>query len=213
MIQKICISLLLSTIFFYSPSNADTKIQGKFLDELVLKGINDGRYFQLINKFRYLDPAGITWIVPVNERVNGASIPPILWSLVGGPWSGKYRRASVIHDYFFRTKKYASESVHRVFYDAMLTGGVSTIKAKLMYYAVLRFNDRWERQTYIKDCGTKINCYPILEGEEPPVSYSRISIPYDENDLKNAEQRIETENLSIKDIEKLAKNNLKQANK
>jgi hypothetical protein len=210
--KLILFSALLSVLVFCSSSNAEMQKQGRFLDELILKDLADGRNFELIKQFRYLDPAKITWVVPAGEKVDGASIPQVLWSIIGGPWSGKYRRASVIHDYFFRTKKYESGSVHRVFYDAMLTDGVSPIKAKVMYYAVLRFNDRWEARSNLDDCGPRINCLPILADE---IKYydRRVSVSFDEADLKNARQVIETQNLSIETIEQMAKNNLQEASK
>ena len=118
--------------------------EGKYLDELVLRDVGDGRQFELVNEYRCSDSRNTLWTVPKRTVVNGASIPSYLWSIVGGPWEGKYRNASVIHDYFFDRKQYDSDSVHWVFYDAMITSGVDKVKAKVMYFAVLRFNPAWK---------------------------------------------------------------------
>ena len=146
--------------------------EGKYLDKLVLKDVGDGRQFELVSEYRYVDPKNTLWTVPKGTVVNGASIPRYLWSLVGGPWEGLYRNASVIHDYFFDRKQYDSDSVHRVFYDAMLTSGVPQLKAKIMYFAVLRFNPRWKAlEVTVKPCPqtptghVRYNCFPVLADE------------------------------------------------
>jgi hypothetical protein len=61
--------------------------------------------FKLLSEYKYKDSKGTIWIVPEGVIVDGASVPTPLWSIIGSPWSGKYRNASVIHDYFFDTKK------------------------------------------------------------------------------------------------------------
>jgi hypothetical protein len=114
--------------------------EGQFVGELVLKDIDpDGRNFELVEPFGYIDPKGVRWQAEKGLVTDGASIPQVFWSIVGGPYEGRYRRASIIHDYYCDHKYRSWERVHRVFYDAMLTGGVDPIKAKLMFYAVRRF--------------------------------------------------------------------------
>src|SRR3954449_8919126 len=59
---------------------------------------SDGRSMTLLNELRYTDPDGVVWIAPAGSNLDGASIPRSLWSLMGGPFEGKYRNASVLHD-------------------------------------------------------------------------------------------------------------------
>jgi len=59
---------------------------------------NDGRSMTLLSELRYTDPQGVVWIAPAGSQVDGASIPRSLWSFMGGPFEGKYRNASVLHD-------------------------------------------------------------------------------------------------------------------
>ena len=54
---------------------------------------------ELLEDFWYEDPKGKRWNTPKGSTINGATIPKALWSIVGPPFVGKYRRASVIHDY------------------------------------------------------------------------------------------------------------------
>jgi hypothetical protein len=118
--------------------------QDHFVGELMLRD-NDpnGRYFELMAPFGYVDPAGARWQAEKGLVTDGASIPQVLWSIVGGPYEGRYRRAAIIHDFYCDRKYRSWERVHRVFYDAMLTGEVGPLKAGLMYYAVWRFGPRW----------------------------------------------------------------------
>lgn len=98
---------------------------------------------ELLKPISYVDGNGFEWKVPAGENVDGATIPRAAWSMVGGPYSGKYRNASVIHDRYCSTKSETWRATHDMFYDAMRCSGVSKKLAKIMYYAVYRFGPRW----------------------------------------------------------------------
>ena len=115
-----------------------------YLGDLVLKSLPDGRRMELLQDFGFVDALERKWVVPKGWVVDGASIPQPLWAFVGGPFSGKYRDASVIHDYFCDVRRRPWDEVHQLFYDAMRVSGVSPLKAKLMYLAVYRFGPRWD---------------------------------------------------------------------
>lgn len=106
--------------------------------------------FELSEPFHFDDPDAKRWAVPARTVVNGASIPQVFWSIIGGPFEGDYLNASVIHDYFFVTKTESSEATHRVFYLGMLAKGVPTWKAKAMYWAVSTFNDSWQARQVVR---------------------------------------------------------------
>lgn len=98
--------------------------------------------------FSFIDSFGVTWLVPKGAVVDGASIPKPFWSIIGGPLEGKYRDASVIHDYYCDTwKKHGRPwmSVHKAFYHAMLASDVPQAKAIAMYIAVRQFGPRWNQ--------------------------------------------------------------------
>lgn len=81
---------------------------------------------------------------PKGSVVDGASIPKIFWSFVGGPFEGQYRNASIVHDTECDAKTYAWQAVHRMFYNASRAGGVGWIKAHVLYAAVYYFGPRWK---------------------------------------------------------------------
>jgi len=104
-----------------------------------------GQSVRLVEAFSYRDPDGVLWEVPRRYVSNGASIPSVLWSVAGGPFSGAYRDASIIHDYYCERMTRSWEDTHRVFYDAMIARGVSEAEATKKYWAVHYLGPRWNR--------------------------------------------------------------------
>lgn len=117
---------------------------GKYEGELVTRWDPDGRHMHLSDGFAFVDQKGTRWSVPKGAKVDGASIPQSLWSVIGGPFSGKYRAASVIHDYYCDVQTRPSKDVHMVFHDAMLASGVTPNWAKILYNAVDWFGPSWQ---------------------------------------------------------------------
>jgi hypothetical protein len=113
------------------------------MGRLILEPLRDGRLMRVVEPFGFLDPEQKRWPVPVGTKVDGASIPQPLWSLIGGPFEGKYRDASVVHDYYCDVRTEPCKAVHRVFYLAMRASGLSDQRAKFMYAAVYFAGLRW----------------------------------------------------------------------
>lgn len=101
------------------------------------------REMKLLEPFAFKGPDCKSWPVPKGALVDGASIPQVFWSVIGGPFEGRYRDASVVHDYYCKIKSEPWEKVHDMFYDAMLANGVDSNKAALMFYAVRWFGPKW----------------------------------------------------------------------
>ena len=90
----------------------------------------------LIEDFWYLDPNGRKWPAPKGSIINGASIPAPLWSTVGSPYTGDYRRASIVHDVACKDQTVNRKEADVMFYNACLAGGCSLAQAKLLYTGV-----------------------------------------------------------------------------
>ncbi|WP_066650080.1 MULTISPECIES: DUF1353 domain-containing protein [Sphingomonas] len=118
------------------------RFEGDFLVTL----LDDGRNIRLESDLVFIDPADVRWAAPKGAVVDGASIPKGFWSIIGGPLEGKYRNASIIHDWFCDKRTRTWQATHRVFYDGMIASGVGAVQAKLMYYAVLWGGPRWEER-------------------------------------------------------------------
>jgi hypothetical protein len=71
---------------------------GYYSGEPVTRWNSDGRNMTVVTELRYTDPKGEVWVAPAGSVTDGASIPRYLWSIMGGPFEGQYRNASVLHD-------------------------------------------------------------------------------------------------------------------
>ena len=92
----------------------------------------------------FVDNRHNRWIAEAGRKIDGASIPRFFWRFIGGPFSGKYRRASVVHDVYCEDRTQPSRDVHAMFYNAMRADGVSSVKAWLMWAAVRLFGPRFD---------------------------------------------------------------------
>lgn len=144
-IRRFCFLLLLSFLIWSPASHAEDV--GEFLGNPQAEWDPDGRTMLLLQDFIYVDPAGKEWVAPAGSKVDGASIPQMFWWLIGGPFEGRYRNASVVHDTECQEPyKHHWQDVHRMFYWASRAGGVRKVKAKVMFAAVYHFGPRWPWQ-------------------------------------------------------------------
>lgn len=140
--------------------------------------LEDGRIIMLLEDFSYIDPQGVNWTAPKGAQADGASIPRALWTVLGGPLEGRYRDASIIHDFYCSRRNKPWKSVHRVFYDAMITSRVSKAKAKLMYAGVYLGGPRWSDMDVHNTQITvsRLNGAPGIITFAPGASFSRRTI-------------------------------------
>ena len=115
---------------------------GRFEGQLVVEFLPGGRNVKLERSFAFVDQSGRTWDVPAGTETDGASVPKAFW-ITHPPFTGKYRAAAVIHDYYCQTKSRDWRDTHRVFYQAMLAADVPEREAKGLFAAVYHFGPRW----------------------------------------------------------------------
>lgn len=97
------------------------------------------RKMVLEEAFTFTDPMGTVWTVPAGYSIDGASIPKALWALIGSPYTGDYRRASIVHDKACddAMKDYnARRAADRMFFHACRAGGCSTDESTTLYLGV-----------------------------------------------------------------------------
>lgn len=92
---------------------------------------------------RFIDPAGVVWIADVGLEFDGASIPPVLWILIGSPFTGKYRKAAVLHDSACKRRDRPYYAAHWMMYMAMRAKGVGHFRAYCMFKLLLWFGSKW----------------------------------------------------------------------
>lgn len=114
-------------------------IQGR----VVASWCNDGRQMFLDESVSFRDSFGVIWEAPAGAVIDGASIPRFFWRVVGGPFEGKYRRASVVHDWHCAIRVRPSRDVHRVFREMCRASGCGRVFSFLLWAAVRVFGPRF----------------------------------------------------------------------
>jgi hypothetical protein len=141
--MKFLVAVVLATVLSVSVwSSHAQELFGRFKGEIVASWDAGGRNMKLQSPFGYVDPSGLEWDVPAGYETDGASVPTIFWSPYP-PFTGKYRAAAVIHDYYCYARPRPWQLTHQVFYFAMRAAGVAERQAKVMYGAVYFFGPRW----------------------------------------------------------------------
>ncbi len=187
-IAVICTALIIVAIGVWIMTTSMGQF-GYFEGRVVAVWSNDGRQMTLNEPFVYVAPDGKKWNAPNGSVVDGASIPRLFWTLIGGPFEGKYRNASVVHDVACQEKMESWEEVHLMFYFACRCGGVGTAKAKLMYWAVYHGCPRWKR--------CLVDGKPVYEMRSPPIKH------FDEEQVQRITSYIETNNPSLEELRSL----------
>lgn len=74
---------------------------------------------------------------------DGASIPVWAWPLIGSPFTGKYRKAAVIHDTLCYFRDRPARACHEIFREMLRALGVGRFRAAVMYRALLLGGSKW----------------------------------------------------------------------
>lgn len=175
-----------------------------FVGKLVLEDLvpPDDRKFKLKEDLEYVDPSGIHWYARSGLVFDGASIPRSLWTIIGSPYTGTYRRAAVLHDYYCDNHYRIWQDVHRMFYDAMLTDGTGSFKAKVMYYAVYRFGPRWSIDEIVT-CPKGMAC--AKPGDlKVSVAHPIVDDAAAVAEMQGVEETLKQKDLTLNEIEALA---------
>ena len=186
------LATVLITLIGCQPESPSKEDFGKFEGEVIAKWLPDGRKMKLRRSFAYLASDGKRWNAPRGSVVDGASIPRAFWSLIGGPFEGKFRNASVVHDVACIEMSEPWEEVHEMFYNACRCGDVGELTAKFMYAAVHNFGPRWEYRVEASPGGTRM-LKAVKQVVPPPT----------EETVQKYMQYIKTHNPSLEDIRKL----------
>lgn len=107
-----------------------------FLSALILNDDGTGDSFTLVRPLRYQTDVPPTRVitVPIGFTTDFASVPRGFWNLF--PKTGPWDRASVVHDYLYRTQGSTKAGADAIFYEAMGVSGVPAWKRVTLYLAV-----------------------------------------------------------------------------
>ncbi len=97
------------------------------------------RKMKLLEEFSFTDSSTKKWITSIGAVVDGASIPRALWTVVGSPYTGDYRRASIVHDVACEeagADKEKRRKADKMFFHACRAGGCSIWQSIILYLGV-----------------------------------------------------------------------------
>lgn len=160
-VKLLVFAVVAAAVYWWWAYESTDPAYGRFEGEVVTKWITDDLEMELVKDFEYVDPGGKRWTAPTGSVINGASIPSVFWSLIGGPFEGRFRKASVLHDAACDVQAESWEDVHRMFYDACRCSRVGIGKAQTMYWAVYHFGPRWPND----DTDARTEVQPIQPDE------------------------------------------------
>lgn len=152
--QKSIVALALLLATWAAHGNECPVRVGEYSGTVKAEWLTKTREMKLLEPFAFKGPDCKVWPVPKDAIVDGASIPKVFWSLIGGPFEGRYRDASVVHDYYCKVRTEPWEEVHEMFYHAMLANGVDSSKAGAMFYAVRWFGPKWQLVRSLSSVGS-----------------------------------------------------------
>jgi hypothetical protein len=118
-------------------------MRAHFEGALCVEIMGGGRDIVLIEPFAFVDAGGYRWEVHEGTRVDGSSNPRWLWPLIGSPFVGKHRRASVPHDLYCRERIRTWQATHKMYHEAMIIDGVPDGEADRKLWFLMRFGPRW----------------------------------------------------------------------
>ena len=171
---------------------------GRFLAPPETRWSGDGRDMILLKDFVFIDSRGKSWLAEKDTIVNGASIPRMLWTMTGGPLTGRFRNASIVHDAECERMTSPSTDVHRMFYDACRAGGVEERDAKYLYWAVANYGPTWQTRSVSTVAATAPPVGAGLKSTPPNTTTIRLDARQPtEKELEWAEEYFKQENPSI----------------
>jgi hypothetical protein len=90
------------------------------------------------------------YTIPALFRYDGASVPRLLWTIIGVTPDGLHRAATLIHDYLYMERDlhgHSRKEVDLLFYNQMIELGMPRRKAKIMHRGlVLAGGFVWRRK-------------------------------------------------------------------
>lgn len=82
---------------------------------------------------------GTTIRVPKFFQYDGASIPSMVWPLIGSPFNPRFMVPAVFHDWIYHTHIIDEAPANELFYELLLKNKVGETKAVIMKKAVETF--------------------------------------------------------------------------
>ena len=83
---------------------------------------------RLLARLVYHAAGGVSYVVPEGFVSDGASIPRLLWTLLGHPWAEPHGRAAVLHDWLYATGLVTRARADALFLESLQALEVGRVK-------------------------------------------------------------------------------------
>ena len=178
-------------VFAAGAENID---HGSFEGRVVVEWLDDPFVptMRLVRSFAYREPQGKVWAVPQGHIIKGRGMPPLFRHLIGQPFYGSFRKASIIYDHATQEMKEPWDQAQLMFLEASMAEGVNESEAKAMYMLLRAQGSRWEVP------GSR--CYGSCHGKTEPLLWRPVVDEVVVNDLLGWVRR---DNPSILQIDQL----------
>ncbi|MDX9785466.1 MAG: DUF1353 domain-containing protein [Desulfobacterales bacterium] len=108
--------------------------------------------------------------VPAAFQYDGASIPRLVWPVIGSPFQPRFMNAAVFHDWIYHTHQIERCEADNLFHELLLESGVAAETAATMRYAVRSFGG-WYWENDEDDCAyiRRLTDRIIADGRTPAI--------------------------------------------
>jgi hypothetical protein len=168
---------------------------GSFKGRVVVEWLDDPFVptMRLVEPFAYQQAKGRTWEVPGGHVLKGRGMPPLFRDLIGQPFYGGFRKASIVYDHATQEMKQPWDEAQLMFLEASMAEGVNEPEAKAMYMLLRAQGSRWEVP------GSR--CYGSCHGKTEPLLWRPV---VDEAVVSELLGWVRRDNPSLLQIEQLA---------
>ncbi len=90
-VKFVLLAAIAGAVYWWWAYESTDPAFGRFQGNVATKWITDDLEMQLVDDFHYVDPQDKRWTAPAGSVINGASIPSVFWSVIGGPFEGRFR--------------------------------------------------------------------------------------------------------------------------
>jgi hypothetical protein len=147
---------------------------GTPITEWIPNGKKPNRMMVLQADFSFKDANAKVWTARKHLQVDGASIPRPLWTVVGSPYTGPYRMASIVHDQMCVDHPLDGperKAADLMFREACIEGGCTPDEAMRLYLGV-RIGSSWSSFSRFGEIDTS----EIMTDE--PLWYATVRLTY-----------------------------------
>ena len=120
--------------------------QGGFEGRVVVEWLDDAFVpsVRTVEDFGFRQTKGKFWKVARGQVFNGKGMPPLFSDMVGSPYEGSFRKASMVYESATQRMTEKWDEAQRMFFEASVAEGVAPQDAKVMYLLLALQGSRWE---------------------------------------------------------------------